>query len=46
LEGDGRHSMRAFAEAVGARAVRLEQNPANINTPADLESAERRSHGL
>jgi molybdopterin-guanine dinucleotide biosynthesis protein A len=46
LTSEGRHSMRAFAEAINARPVRLKQNPANINTPADLESAERRSHGL
>ena len=36
LCGTGRHSMRAFAEALGARAVQLDTNPANINTPADL----------
>jgi molybdenum cofactor guanylyltransferase len=36
LEGQGRHSMRAFAEAIGARAVTLAADPANINTPADL----------
>jgi molybdopterin-guanine dinucleotide biosynthesis protein A len=36
LTGDGRHSMRAFAEATGARAVVLRTSPANINTPADL----------
>ena len=36
LTGDGRHSMRAFAEAIGARAVTLDSPPANINTPADL----------
>lgn len=36
LTGEGRHSMYAFAEAVGARAVKLERGPANINTPADL----------
>lgn len=46
LESDQRHSMRAFAESIGARAVQFSENPANINTPADLESAERRSHGL
>ena len=46
LQGDGRHSMRAFAEALGARPVQFDQKPANINTPADLESAERRSYGL
>ncbi len=36
LEGTGRHSMRAFAETLGARAVQLDTGPANINTPADL----------
>lgn len=36
LEGTGRHSMRAFAEAIGARAVKLACDPANINTPGDL----------
>lgn len=36
LQGDGRHSVRAFAEAVGARAVTLERAPGNVNTPADL----------
>ena len=40
LESDGRHSMLAFAEAIGARAVTPEQRPANINTPADLAAAE------
>jgi len=42
LEGDGRHSMLAFAVAIGARAVSIEQHPANINTPADLAAAERK----
>lgn len=46
LAGTGTHSMRAFAGRIGARAVQLAVLPANINTPADLESAERRSHGL
>ncbi|MCY1670955.1 molybdenum cofactor guanylyltransferase [Novosphingobium sp. SL115] len=46
LESDSRHSMRAFAQSIGARAVQFSENPDNINTPADLESAERRSHGL
>ncbi|MGE8134273.1 molybdenum cofactor guanylyltransferase [Novosphingobium subterraneum] len=46
LTSDARHSMRAFAEAIGARAVRFFENPANINTPADLMAAEERSHGL
>jgi molybdopterin-guanine dinucleotide biosynthesis protein A len=36
LTGEGRHSMYAFAEAVGARAVKLERGPSNINTPEDL----------
>ncbi|WP_068073231.1 molybdenum cofactor guanylyltransferase [Novosphingobium lentum] len=46
LESDGRHSVLAFAEAIGARAVHLAEQPANINTPADLKSAEERNHGL
>lgn len=36
LLSEGKHSMLAFAEAVGATAVRLSAKPANINTPADL----------
>lgn len=36
LEGQGRHSMLAFAETVGARAVALGREPANVNTPGDL----------
>lgn len=36
LGGTGRHSMRALAEALGARAVMLPAPSANINTPADL----------
>ncbi|MDE2562134.1 MAG: molybdenum cofactor guanylyltransferase [Sphingomonadales bacterium] len=46
LESEARHSMLAFAEAIGARAVRLTRNPANINSPADLKAAQERSHGL
>jgi molybdopterin-guanine dinucleotide biosynthesis protein A len=42
LEGTGRHSMRAFAGAVGAKPVQLPANPANINSPADLAEAEKR----
>ena len=42
LEGTGKHSMRAFAEAIGARAVLLAADPANINTPTDLAAAEQR----
>lgn len=45
LQGDGRHSMLAFAEAVDARAVESEHAPANINTPADLAALETR-HGI
>ena len=41
LEGTGRHSMLAFAEAVGAKAVKISAKPANINTPADLTAAEK-----
>ncbi|MCB2046894.1 MAG: molybdenum cofactor guanylyltransferase [Novosphingobium sp.] len=42
LTGEGRHSMLAFAEAIGARPVKLAAKPANINTPADLAAAEKR----
>ena len=42
LESDARHSMLAFAEAIGARAVKSDHKPANINTPADLAAAETR----
>ena len=45
LESDGRHSMRAFAEGVGARPVKTRSQSANINTPADLAAMEQR-HGL
>jgi molybdopterin-guanine dinucleotide biosynthesis protein A len=49
LESDGRRSMLAFAEAVGARAVKTQSRSANINTPADLArvgSEMEQSHGL
>lgn len=42
LTREGRHSMLAFAEAIGARAVTLERGPANINTPGDLAAWARR----
>lgn len=42
LFGGGKHSMTAFARAIGARAVHLATEPANINTPADLAKLERR----
>ncbi len=41
LLAEGRHSMLAFAEAVGATAVKISAEPANINTPADLTAAEK-----
>ena len=36
LRGTGKHSLRALAERLGARAVHLDREPANINTTADL----------
>ena len=45
LGSDGRRSMLAFAEAVGARAVKTNSKSANINTPADLAAMEH-SHGI
>lgn len=39
LAGSGRHSMRALAEAIGARPVTLPQPTVNVNTPADLARA-------
>ena len=42
LESDARHSMRAFADAIGAKPVKAAAKPANINTPADLSAAEQR----
>lgn len=45
LNGDGRHSLRALADAIGARPVALPRPPHNINTPADLAAAER-AHDL
>jgi len=44
MSGNGKHSMRAFAEQISARPVKLSRNPVNINTAADLERVER--HGL
>ena len=41
LLAEGKHSMLAFAEAVGAKAVKISAKPANINTPADLAAAEK-----
>jgi len=41
LLAEGKHSMLAFAGAIGATAVKIGNKPANINTPADLTAAER-----
>lgn len=41
LHSDGRHSLKRFAEAVGARAVTGVADPANINTQADLAALQR-----
>ncbi|NBC37153.1 NTP transferase domain-containing protein [Novosphingobium sp. FSY-8] len=50
LAADGKHSMRALAHAVEARAVTLRRHPANINTPADLAAIQNiireTRHGL
>lgn len=46
LASEARHSVRAFAERIGARAVTLSATPANINTPADLAAAQEQAHGL
>lgn len=40
LQSEGRHSMLAFAQTVGSRAVASVHAPANINTPADLAALE------
>ena len=40
LESEGRHSMLAFANAIGAKAVKSGRKPANINTQADLAAVE------
>ena len=45
LLSDRKHSMRAFAELIGARPVDLGAAAANINTPADLAALEQ-THGL
>jgi molybdenum cofactor guanylyltransferase len=41
LLAEEKHSMLAFAGAIGATAVKIGPNPANINTPADLAAMER-----
>ena len=45
LLSDAKHSMLAFAGAVGATAVKTGAKPANINTLADLAAMER-NNGL
>ena len=45
LQSEARHSMLAFAEAVGARPVKIGADPATIHTPADRTAAEK-NHGL
>lgn len=42
LLADTKHSMLAFAGALGATAVKISAKPANINTPADLAAMERK----
>lgn len=42
LGSNDRHSMRHFAESLGARAVTLANEPANINTQSDLAELEAR----
>jgi molybdopterin-guanine dinucleotide biosynthesis protein A len=41
LMSEAKHSMLAFAGAIGARPVKIGSKPANINTPADLAAMER-----
>ncbi len=41
LASEERHSMLYFTQQIGARAVTLENPPANINTAADLERLEQ-----
>jgi molybdopterin-guanine dinucleotide biosynthesis protein A len=38
----GVHSLKRFAEKIGARSVQVAADPANINTLADLAALERR----
>ena len=46
LTGEGRHSLYAFAEALGARRVNCPAPPGNINTPADLAALGRKIKNL
>lgn len=45
LRSARRHSMRAFAETIGARPITLSQSLANVNTREDLARLEQH-HGL
>lgn len=42
LHSEPPHSVRRFAQAVGARLVAVERAPANVNTPADLAALQGR----
>lgn len=46
LATDAKHSMRAFAEMIGARPVTLSAKTANINTREDLACAQEHIDGL
>ena len=46
LASDAKHSMRAFAAMIGARAINLSASPANINTREDLVAAQELHDGL
>ncbi len=46
LATDAKHSMRAFAEMIGARPVTLSAKTANINTREDLASAQEQHDGF
>jgi len=45
LAADAKHSMRAFAEMIGARPVNLSARTANINTREDLVAAQEHHDG-
>lgn len=45
LASDAKHSMRAFAAMIGARAVSFSASPANINTRDDLARAQEHLDG-
>lgn len=45
LAADAKHSMRAFAEMIGARPVKLSVTTANINTREDLVAAQEHHDG-